>query len=91
MTLYKLFIIYLLLVNFIAGVLFAYDKYCAKHQHRRIPERTLHLFELLGGFPVIILLMYLLRHKCVKSSYYLWTFLFAALWIAALLFIHFHQ
>ena len=84
-------ILFLVAINLVAGALFAYDKFCATHNRRRIPERTLHLLELLGGFPLILLLMYALPHKCVKPSYYLWTYLFAALWIAALLFFLFHH
>lgn len=81
------FFIYIALINIVAGTLFAYDKFCAEHSHRRIPERVLHLGELLGGFPMIILLMYGLRHKCSKFAYYIWTYLIVLLWGVVLFFI----
>jgi len=54
------------LVTFAA---FAWDKLCAKRGLRRIPESTLHLFELCGGWPGALAGQALLRHKSAKLSY----------------------
>lgn len=68
-------IIYLLIINFVTGILFAYDKQAAKKNRRRIPEITLHFLELAGGVFVNFVLMYTLRHKNRKFCYWAWTLL----------------
>jgi len=75
------FAIYLLFINFVSGILFAYDKHVAKKNRRRIPEITLHIVELLGGVFTNIILMYTLRHKNRKFSYWVWTWLMMILWL----------
>ncbi|MBK7642700.1 MAG: DUF1294 domain-containing protein [Planctomycetes bacterium] len=48
---------------------FAWDKRCARLGKRRVPERTLHLLELFGGWPGALAGQSFLRHKSVKLSY----------------------
>jgi uncharacterized membrane protein YsdA (DUF1294 family) len=50
---------------------FAYrrDKRCAEAGEWRIPEATLHLAELLGGWPGAFLAQRIFRHKTSKVSY----------------------
>lgn len=79
------FAIYMLFINFVSGILFAYDKQLAKKNRRRIPEITLHIIELLGGVFVNIMLMYSIRHKNRKFSYYGFTWLVMFLWSAFLI------
>jgi uncharacterized membrane protein YsdA (DUF1294 family)/cold shock CspA family protein len=45
------------------------DKTSAKRSHRRTPEKTLHLFALIGGWPGAILGQKLFRHKSKKLSF----------------------
>lgn len=52
-----------------AFVLYALDKTAARRRKRRIPERTLHLLALSGGWPGAWLAQQLLRHKTQKSSF----------------------
>ncbi len=49
--------------------LFVIDKRAARLDRRRVPERTLHLFELAGGWPGAMLGMWLVRHKRQKRGY----------------------
>jgi len=72
---------YLGIVNIISGIFFAYDKNTAKNNRQRIPERTLHLLEILGGAFANLLLMYTLRHKNKKFSYWVWTWLVMIGWM----------
>ena len=75
---------YLVAINLLSGFLFFWDKRAAKAGLRRIPEIRLHLFELLGGVFINWLLMYSIRHKNKKFSYYAITYLLLIFWIAAL-------
>lgn len=58
------------------------DKSRARSSQRRIPERTLHLIELLGGWPGVVVAMLMTRHKARKWSYYTLTGIIAALHIS---------
>jgi uncharacterized membrane protein YsdA (DUF1294 family) len=45
------------------------DKRAATLGRRRIPETTLHLLELLGGWPGALLAQRVIRHKNAKVGY----------------------
>jgi len=78
---------YIGIINLLSGLIFAFDKQAAIKGRRRIPERALHLLEALGGVIVNLLLMYSLRHKNRKFSYWIWTWLILIGWIAAIIFL----
>lgn len=59
----KLLYIYLVIVNIVAFVLMAVDKYRASQHRWRISERTLFLSALLGGGLGALLGMWILWHK----------------------------
>ena len=71
---------YIVVINIVSGILFATDKYAAIKNHQRIPEKTLHIFEILGGVFVNILLMYTLHHKNKKFKYWGWTWITGIIW-----------
>lgn len=50
-------------------ILYADDKSRAKRQAWRIPENTLHLYELMGGWLGAYIAHQILRHKSSKRSY----------------------
>jgi len=77
----RLAIIYLIIVNIIAALLFCADKRRAIKKKNRVPESILHLFELIGGIFTIIFLMFIIKHKNKKTSYKLISFITLALWI----------
>ena len=79
----NIIVLYLIAVNLISAILFVYDKSAAMRNKRRIPENLLHFFEFIGGVFVIIILMYTIKHKNMKLSYYLPAWLLLIWWIAA--------
>jgi uncharacterized membrane protein YsdA (DUF1294 family) len=62
-----------LIINGIAFVLTGYDKYLAKAQKRRIPEKTLLSFVAFGGTIGAGIAMLIFRHKTSKYSF-LWKY-----------------
>jgi uncharacterized membrane protein YsdA (DUF1294 family) len=56
-------------VGMLTFALYGIDKRRAEAGDWRIPERMLHLCELLGGWPAAFLAQRLFRHKIAKVSY----------------------
>jgi uncharacterized membrane protein YsdA (DUF1294 family) len=63
---------YLLAVNLTTVVLYGYDKRAAIGGRLRVPERTLHLWALLGGTPAAFASQRLFRHKTLKGRFLAW-------------------
>ncbi len=66
----------LLLISLVGGFMsvatyavYALDKSAARRKRRRVPERTLHLLALLGGWPGALLAQQRLRHKSGKPAF----------------------
>jgi uncharacterized membrane protein YsdA (DUF1294 family)/cold shock CspA family protein len=59
----------MLMVSAITYGMYAHDKARAQASGWRVPETTLHLAELLGGWPGALLAQRRFRHKCSKTSY----------------------
>jgi uncharacterized membrane protein YsdA (DUF1294 family) len=53
----------------ITFVVFGFDKLAAWRGKRRVPEKTLYLLSLLGGWPGALLAMPVFRHKRRKGSF----------------------
>ena len=62
-------IIYLLIANLFGFFSMCIDKYKAKHNKWRIPEKTLFIFAIIGGSIGSIAGMYTFRHK-TKHTYF---------------------
>lgn len=56
-------------VSVFTYVMYAHDKHRAVSKGWRVPESSLHLAELLGGWPGAFLAQRRLRHKCSKPGY----------------------
>lgn len=69
-------------MSLLTAAIYLLDKRRAVHAARRIPERTLHTLELLGGWPGALLAQQVFRHKNRKPGFFLVTWLIAALHIA---------
>lgn len=57
------------LVSIVTFCAYGVDKFAAKHDMWRVRERTLHLFELFGGWPGGLLAQKVVHHKCTKPEY----------------------
>lgn len=58
-----------LIASAVCFALYALDKSAAVAGRRRTPERTLHLWALVGGWPGALLAQHALRHKSVKAGF----------------------
>ena len=72
--------LYLLAVNLIAFVIYGIDKLKAKKGRRRVPEKTLLLLSVCGGFIGAFAAMQLFRHKTRHYYFYLTAFLSLVIW-----------
>jgi uncharacterized membrane protein YsdA (DUF1294 family) len=72
-------------VSVVAFLVYGFDKRRARKGGRRVPERTLHLVELCGGWPGAFAAQRVFRHKTRKRSFQLlfWAIvlLHVAFWI----------
>ena len=62
-------VIYLLIINALGFAIMLWDKYLAKNNLRRIPERSLFGIAVFGGSLGCILGMYTARHKTRHKSF----------------------
>ncbi|MEK9952356.1 MAG: DUF1294 domain-containing protein [Curvibacter sp.] len=60
-----------LLMSLCTYAVYAADKRAAQQGRQRVPERTLHLLALLGGWPGAWLAQRRLRHKTRKTGFLL--------------------
>jgi uncharacterized membrane protein YsdA (DUF1294 family) len=58
-----------LLMSLIALVVYWYDKKMAQDNKMRVPEKTLHWLEALGGWPGALLAQRWFRHKTQKQPF----------------------
>jgi uncharacterized membrane protein YsdA (DUF1294 family) len=56
-------------LSMLAYVLYAVDKSAARRGKRRIPEATLHVVDVLGGWPGALIARHALRHKTRKQPF----------------------
>lgn len=59
----------LLLLSVVAYFMYRFDKMAAVRGERRVPESTLHLVSLFGGWPGALVARHVLRHKTRKQPF----------------------
>jgi len=74
---------YLASVNVVSFGLYGWDKGMSKLGFLRVPERTLHAFDLAGGSPGGFAAQQIFRHKTVKESFRRVFWIVAAIQVAA--------
>jgi uncharacterized membrane protein YsdA (DUF1294 family) len=74
---------WLLAINVVTAVAYAWDKTQARRGNRRIPERTLFLLNLAGGFGGAWLVFFGMRHKTLHRSFWFVQSVATVLWIVA--------
>jgi uncharacterized membrane protein YsdA (DUF1294 family) len=77
-------IFYLLIINFIALVVFGSDKLFARKGLRRVPEKTLFLLALAGGCLGCLFAMRLFRHKTLHKKFSIGLPVICLVWAGAL-------
>lgn len=60
---------YYAIIDIMTFILYAIDKWAAVRGFRRVPEFTLNLFSLIGGWPGALASRHLLRHKTQKQPF----------------------
>jgi uncharacterized membrane protein YsdA (DUF1294 family) len=74
---------WLLAINVVTAVAYAWDKTQARRGSRRIPERTLLLLNLAGGFIGAWIVFFGMRHKTLHRSFWFVQSVATVLWIVA--------
>ena len=90
MTLQKLLLIYLAVMNILGFALMGTDKSRARNGKWRIRERTLFLFSLLGGSIGTLTGMYVFRHKTIHWYFVIGMPLILVAQLALVLWIYLH-
>jgi uncharacterized membrane protein YsdA (DUF1294 family) len=72
---------WLLVINVVTAVVYAWDKASARRGARRVPERTLFLLNILGGFAGAWLVFFVMRHKSRHRSFWVVQSLATVLWM----------
>lgn len=78
-------IYYLLFINLVSFVVYGLDKLFAIFNMRRISERCLLLFTVLGGCFGGIIAMILFHHKTRKTKFKVLAFLSVVIWLFIIL------
>lgn len=65
----NIFYVYLIIINVFALIITVHDKIAAMRHRQRVSEFTLLLVAALGGSPVMLLTMLIIRHKIRKPKF----------------------
>jgi uncharacterized membrane protein YsdA (DUF1294 family) len=83
----KVIFFYFLFINILTFFVYGYDKLMATHtKKRRISEKELHTFALIGGFLGATFAMAIFRHKISKTTFLIKHIVILFLWIALIVY-----
>lgn len=77
-------LVWLLAINVVTAVAYAYDKSAARRGARRVRERTLWILDLLGGVGGAWLVFFGMRHKTQHTSFWVVQSIATVLWLVIL-------
>ena len=80
-----------LVLSLLAILFYGVDKFAAIKGWQRIPEASLHLLEITGGWPGAFIAQKLFRHKSKKKSYQVWFWVCVFINLAALVWFGYFQ
>lgn len=80
MTILQVVLSWLAITSVIAFLNFGWDKGRARKDKRRVPERVLLTWSILGGAPGAVLAMFAFRHKIRKPSFWIANVAAVGLW-----------
>ena len=87
----KYVIIYLLIINVITFLLYGFDKWKAKRDKWRVPEKTLLMFAVVGGTIGAFAGMQVFRHKTKHAKFVIGVPLIFILQVALVWFLCFRK
>lgn len=68
-TVFTAVIIHLIAINITTFIAYGWDKRAASRADWRVPEKTLHAYAFIGGFPGALIAQKIFRHKTRKKSF----------------------
>ncbi|MEN4053551.1 MULTISPECIES: DUF1294 domain-containing protein [Sulfurimonas] len=81
----RVILFYFLFINLLTFLIYSYDKFISRYgKKRRVSEKELHTFSIIGGFLGASLAMALFHHKIAKSSFLIKHIVILLLWIVAI-------
>ena len=75
-------LLWLIVINVVTAIVYAYDKLAAPRGGRRIRERTLWILCLLGGVLGAWIVFFGMRHKTRKQSFWIVQSIATVAWLA---------
>ena len=80
----QVLLVWLLVINVVTAIAYAWDKTQARRGGRRIPERRLFLLNVLGGFVGAWLVFFGMRHKTQHRSFWVVQSVATVAWVVGL-------
>jgi uncharacterized membrane protein YsdA (DUF1294 family) len=80
----QVLLIWLLVINVVTAIAYAWDKTQARRGGRRIPERRLFLLNVLGGFGGAWLVFFGMHHKTQHRSFWVVQSVATIAWVLVL-------
>ncbi len=87
MSILQIWLVMLAIVSPVSFLAYGWDKRQAKKNGRRVPEKTLHSIDAVGGWPGGFLAQQIFRHKTQKISFQIKFWLTVLMHIVGVIFV----